>query len=43
MRLIGPLLDAADGLPNDLRDPEGDLGSLLEVIERIHQAMACGE
>ena len=39
MPLIGPLLDAADAIPNDLRDKDGEMGPLLEVIEHIHKAM----
>jgi hypothetical protein len=39
MPLIGPLLDAADALPNDLRDPDGELSDLLDAISHIHRAM----
>jgi hypothetical protein len=39
MPLIGPLLDAAAGIPNDLRDPDGDLGALLKILSQLDAAM----
>ena len=39
MPLIGPLLDAADGVPNDLRS-DWALKELFRVLNQIHKAMS---
>jgi hypothetical protein len=42
MPLIGPLLDAFEGLPNDLKLDEG-LGDLVEALQAIETAMEDAE
>jgi len=38
MPMIGPLLDAWQGLPNDVSEDE-DLESVAELMEKINEAM----
>lgn len=42
MPLIGPLLDAWDDLPNDVKDDE-ELKRLSEVIDKISYGMGEGK